>query len=49
MKTIILCGLLAALALVLVPPERSAAKPVEDVVLLIEEPAEAAALSAAPS
>ena len=48
MKTIILCGLLAALALVLVPPERSAAKPVEDVVLLIEEPAEAAALSAAP-
>ena len=48
MKTIILCGFLAALALVLVPPERSAAKPVEDVVLLIEEPAEAAALSAAP-
>ena len=49
MKTIILCGFLAALALVLVPPERSAAKPVEDVVLLIEEPAAAAALSAAPS
>ena len=49
MKTIILCGLLAALALVLVPPERSAAKPVEDVVLLIEEPAAASALSAAPS
>ena len=35
MKTIILCGFLAALALVLVPPEQSAAKPVEDVVLLI--------------
>lgn len=49
MKTIILCGFLAALALVLVPPERSAAKPVEDVVLLIEEPAAASALSAAPS
>mgnify|MGYP000294330516 FL=1 len=49
MKTIILCGFLAALALVFVPPERSAAKPVEDVVLLIEEPAAASALSAAPS
>ena len=44
MKTIILCGLLAALALVLVPPDRSAAKPVEDVVLLIEEPAESGRL-----
>lgn len=49
MKTIILCGFLAALALVLVPPERSAAKQTEDVVLLIEEPAAASALSAAPS
>ena len=49
MKTIILCGLLAALALVLVPPERSVAKQTEDVVLLIEEPAAASALSAAPS
>ena len=49
MKTIILCGLLAALALVFVPPERSVAKQTEDVVLLIEEPAAASALSAAPS
>lgn len=39
MKTIILCGFLAALALVFVPPERSVAKQTEDVVLLIEEPA----------
>lgn len=49
MKTIILCGFLAALALVFVPPERSVAKQTEDVVLLIEEPAAASALSAAPS
>ena len=49
MKTIILCGFLAALALVFVPPERSVAKQTEDVVLLIEEPAVASALSAAPS
>lgn len=49
MKTIILCGLLAALALVFVPPERSVAKQTEDVVLLIEESAAASALSAAPS
>ena len=49
MKTIILCGCLAALALVFVPPERSVATQTEDVVLLIEEPAAASALSAAPS
>ena len=49
MKTIILCGFLAALALVFVPPERSVAKQTEDVVLLIGEPAAASALSAAPS
>ena len=49
MKTITLCGLMAALAVVFVPPERSVAKQTEDVVLLIEEPAAASALSAAPS
>ena len=49
MKTIILCGVLAALALVLVPPERNEAKPAADVVLLIEEPVSAMALAAAPA
>ena len=48
MKTIILCGVLAALALVLVPPERNEAKPTEDVVLLIEEPETATPLAAVP-
>ena len=37
MKTIILCGLLAALALVFVPPERSVAKQTEDVMALSTE------------
>lgn len=48
MKTIILCGVLAALALVLVPPERNKVKPAADVVLLIEEPVSATALAAVP-
>ena len=44
MKTIFICGVLAALALVFVPPAQQAAQPAEDVVLLIEAP-EGAALS----
>ena len=49
MKTIILCSVLAALALVLVPPKQESAKPAEDVVLLIEEPVAATALADAPT
>ncbi len=48
MKTILLCSLLAALTLVFVPSAQREAPPAENVVLLIEEPEEAA-LSDAPA